>query len=790
MVRGQMLVAAALMMAIVIMSIVVSVYEAHVFFLKTRSVVVREVVGAITADFERALAATLAVATRGYYNYTRFRDLCAKFGSMGYSPLEKHNFTVARIMAHNYLQYWRTAVARAYAGYGLQVDYEVETLDITHLLGRRRYVYNISAGYWYYPSAASVAHARLKVNLTNLGFYGWESPVTVGVFLRVQPEPIEVNQDEGWMKVRINVRVDDGEPYPLLITQGWIEIYYPREDNGRWTGEWAKAKILDVSYEGCGNYTITISPIVEVLEDPLTGEKYAPLLVVVSDHRGILVEAVTYDHIVFKIRKRTPDTLEYYKENGKLYSISRPQSTPHEVYTIEFSSDLRLFWLDMELPVDPDLKIPPLPFMPIKQLLVNVSRDGTLATLRERPLQYENWTLRTWHDRQVWIPYGLPDPTTDIRPYVIIDGNYYTIRFVFQVPFPRLGIKEQYVVIWWNDSLDAKPKAWGTGIRYEYDPSRGLKDLVHPELRIELIDTEHTCMRGYVDYGGVAALGLRSPSGEAFGPWNIHAFGVFCQGWWCYLGRFRPYGRWEVYSHYLGRYSWMKAPIRIFAVLETDLVASVYEGDPYYGNPTTGYYSTLAILEVINGTRYIPLILHVHWQEDREDYSYWLYSMMGAGVPEKFAYMTGWKADGLKEGTVRERSYSWPCPAEWGSCSGCYHTGFMAPGSWSAHWNSAMGRGVVGNENLVELLRKSEALGYTPAFYVTRCGGPTGTQNSLEVKLADGWINVRRDDFNPLLDYWLVLTMFDPPSLDEGWKGLYYYAPMFWEAYAPEVVPP
>ena len=798
--KAQMLVVAALMIAIVIMGIIISAYEAHVFFLKTRSIVVREVVASITADFERALAAVLAVATRGYYNYTRFKDLCARFGSLGYTFLERHNFTVARIMAHNYLQYWRTAIVEAYAGYGIQVDYEVEILNITEFLGRPRYVYNLTASYWYYPESCSVAHARLKLNLTNLGFYGWESAVTVGLYLSVQPEPVEVNTDENWMVIRINVKSDAGEPYPLLVTKGWIEVYYPKSSGGRWTGEWAKAEILDVTYEGFGNYTVKIRPVVEVLEDPITGQKFAPLLIVVSDHRGILVEALTYNMIVFKIRKNTPDTLYYYGEDGNLYSITRPSLTPHEIYTIEFSSDLRFFWLDMELPMDPNLKIPPLPFMPIKQLLVNVSYDGTLDTLEERPVQYENWTLRHWHDRDVWIPYGLPDPTIDIRPFVVTPtGEVFAIRFVFQVPFPRLDITEQWVVIWWNDSLDAEPKVWGTSIRYEYDPSKELKDLVHPELRIELIDTEHTTMRGYLDYGGVAALGLRSPADEAFGPWNIHAFGMFCSGSWCYLGRFRPYGKWEVYSHYLGKYSWMQAPIRIFAVLDTDYVASVYEEDPYFGNPTTGYYSTLAILEVINGTRYVPLIIHIYWQKDRSDYSYWLYSMMGAGIPEKFAYATGWRAEGytaegqkrtFEENTVRERSYDEPCPAEWGTCTDCYHTGFVAPGKWAAHWSSDMGRGVIGNENLVDLLKKSRDLGYTPAFYVTRCGGPTGIQNSLEVKLADGDITVSRDKFNPLLNYWLVLTMFDPPSLDKGWVGLYYYAPMFWRAYAPEIVSP
>jgi len=797
-----MLIITALMIAIILMGIIVSVHESQMLFLKTRSLVVREVVGAITADFQRALAVTLAVATRGYYNYSRFRDLCAKFGGFGYTAIEKHNFTVARLMALTYLQYWRETIVKAYANYGVQVDFEIERLNISELIGRRRYVYNLSAGYWYYPSSASVAYARLKLNLTSAGFYGWESPVFAGIYLTVQPEPVSVTDDN--MTIRINVRIDSGDPYPYLLTKGWIEVYYPEERNDQWTGAWKKGDIKDVTYEGYGNYSVTVSPAVRILTDPLSGQQYVPLLVVVSDHRGILVEALTYNKIVFKIRKNTPDTLNYHPENlnkcksrNRVDSINRPSETPYEIYTIDFSSDLRLFWLDMELSKDPTLAIPPLPFMPIKQLRVNISYDGTIDTLRERPLQVENWTKIFWYDREVWVPYGMPDPTIDIRPYIQLGNKYFATRFVFQVPFPRLDISEQWVVFWWNDSLDAVPRVWPTNINYTYDPYNDIKDIIvnsSPGIRIELIDTEHTTMRDYVNYNGVAAIGLRSLSDEAFGPWNIHSFGdVYCGGHH-YLGRFRPYGKWVVLANYTGRYSWLRAPIRIFAVLNTSLVASVYDCDRYYGNPRGGYYSTLSILSVVNGTSYIPLIVHIYWQHSRSDYSYWLYSMMGAGKPQKFAYITGWKSSyyNYLENTVRVRSYSSVCNKcyERGSCYSCYHVGYIAPGLWYAHWNSTVGRGVVVNENFVSLLKWSKNHNFNPAFYVTRCGGPTGIQNSLEVKFADDDVTIYPDEINSLLDYWIVLTMFTPHNLNEGWQDLYYQAPMFWRGYAPEIVKP
>lgn len=798
--KGQILVATVLMITLIIMVVIVNVYEAHVFFLKTRSIVVREVIASITADFERALAVVLAAATRSYFNYTRFYDFCSRFNSLGLSYGERHNFTVARNVAKMYLQYWMAAASKAYASYGPQIRYELGELNISEYLGRKRSVRDLVKGYWYYPSSASVAYARLKVNLTNAGFYGWESDVIVGVFLKVYPYPLAYNRTGNYTEIMINVRVDNNETYGELLTKGWVEIYYPENSSGRWTGRWLKAKILDVKYEGFGNYSLKFEPYVEILEDPLTGKKYVPLLVVVSDKRGILVESITYSYIPFKIKKNTPDKIPYVDEETlqKTY-IYRPIDTPDEKYVIEFSSDLRLFWLDMELNISSDLRLPPLPFMPIKQLRVNISSNGKRDTLRERPLQYENWTEVYWHDRWVQIPVNLPDPTLDIQPYVITPSRQKFIqKYVFLVPFPKVNITYQWVVLWWSDDLDWMPIQWKTDISYVKDLSKSINDLRTPVLWLELIDVDDPYMRDYpFNYRGVAAIGVRDTNDEAFGPWNIHAFGRKSGR----LGWYRPCGRWKVLSHYLGKFRGVTAPIRIFAVLDTDRVCSVYA----YENKT-GYYSTLAILSVVNGTRYVPLIMHVYWSNSKYDYSYWLFSMMGGGRPTKFAYAVGWNGTWygypLIEGEVRERKYTYiSCWYPYGyipsnlvdlgeslGCQ-CYHLGWVNPGLWYVHWNVELGRAIIGNENLVKLLIESNNEGYRPAFYVTRCSG-SGIQNSVELKLADGYINVDKNVFNPLLDYWLVLFAYEPGTLDKGWQAMYIFAPMFWKAYAPEVVKP
>lgn len=939
--RGQLLVATALLITIVVMSIVVSVYEAHLFFLKTRSLVVREVIGSITADFSRATAVVLAAATRAYYNYSRFRAFLSRFSNLGLSYGSRHNFTVSRIVANAYLQYWLAATSTAYSSYGPQISYEIGTLDISKYIGRNRKVEDLVKGYWYWPSSASVAYARLKVNLTNVGFYGWESDVLVGVYLTVFPQPLKEDPVHNTTTIRINVRVDDGIPYSELITKGWVEIYYPEKRSGYWTGRWVKAKIVDVTYEGFGNYSITFKPYVEELADPLTGKSFVPLMVVVSDDRGIIVEAMTYRYIAFKIYKKTPKSVvisdrsfecrRYYRlwsfngqngrtrvegsvgvysrfstyitytfpngttkymyvpswayvefdfdhdtskygagsivyntwyrpyyidlsnihvsklivdavsidnvtiNNARIYfygltwvryidiffdgnwldlrspctypyksgswhvevrdityiqdltmtstgvnldrayarygiatllrvkTIDRPLATPGEVYTIEMTWNYSYYFLGHKLPIRSGFRILPFPFMPIKQLRVNITEDGTLGTLKERPIQYENWTVVLWHGIPVRVPLGLADPQTDF---------YGNDTLVFQVKFPRLDINNQTVVIWWHDDLDAEPAAYPTSIRYIEDATH--KDVWHPLYDVEFVDLDHTTSRGYVDYYGVAAFVLRDPITDyAFGPFNIHAFGECGSS----LGKYRPYGTWDIYYHYM-RYSYIQAPIRIFALLNTSLVNSVYYSC-YTPGGRSNYYDTLAIVQIINGTRYIPITVYVYWKRSHTDYGYWMYSAMGRGIADWFAYIN---TQNSTDGT----------PFPWTSSPPVIEKD--NPNFFTAYWNDVMGRAAIIDRASVTNLYN---VGVEPMFEVTMFAPSGNKQGSIETlynpidyasTVYAGTLVTYNGvfmDFRLSGQGWLNLT-----NIEDAWENGYIYAPMFLEDYMPEIGPP
>ncbi|UNQ72939.1 hypothetical protein [Infirmifilum sp. NZ] len=777
--RGQVVVAAVLLIALYVMSILVMVYQAHAVFLQTRSPVAREIVASITGDFQRALAAMLAVATRAYFNYSRFSDLTGRFSNFGMSYYNRHNFTVARQVAKTFLEYWRQSVTKAYAEYGIQVSYSLERLDVSQYLNRSRAVYDLMKGYWYLPASGSYAYAKLRMNLTRLGLYNWESDVLVGLTVRVYRTPVSYSlpssSSKGNVSLTINVLFDRGEYYGNLLAKGWVEIYYPEKVGSTYTGRWLKATIKDVRYDGMGNYTITFEPYVDILTDPLNGQRYVPVMVVVSDERGVLVEASAYNYIGFAIQKNTPSILYYYNSTTRSYAqVPRNSTTPFEVYTLEMSSNLSLYWLGNRLTVDPSLKLPPFPIMPIKQIRVNATLDGTRNTLREVPIQYENWTTVSWYGVNVDVPVGLADPQMDF-----VKGDRFNTRLVFQASYPSVTLKEQLVVLWWSDDLDAEPASYPTQIKFYYNQTH--KDVWHPLYDVEFVDTEHQQARNYYNYYGVAALVLRdSYTGGAFGPYNLHAFDVYGSS----LGRYRPYGKWEIYYQYM-RYSWIQAPIRIFAVLNTTRVGNVYSS----GDIRSDYYYTLAIVQIVNNTRYIPVTTYIYWSTTRSGEGYWLASMMGAGQADRFVYLN-WSQTSSRINSTSSTPFAWGTDQD-GRSDSVYH--LSNPGFLLAMWGSGFGRALYLN---IKGLQTFYAVGRNEMFACTMTAPGGAKQGSLEYVLWPYYnsytVNsgTRLNFTTVIFDFRLSGTGWISCTGDSCWKNAYIYAPMFLEKYAPSVAPP
>lgn len=264
-----MLVAMVLAMGILAMTALLVAYRAHALFLRARGVVAGEVVSAITADFNRALAAVLALYTRACYNSTRFATIAEQYPQFAACDID-----AGERVAENYLNFWADAVRVVYAEHGVQLAWRKGVADVTRMLGRRAYVVRIMRIDWREPTAGSYAYARLRLNLTAPGLYNWERDALIGLTLEIDVRYLAA----GSATVRIRVLADNGTYYGLLLARGWADVYL----SGGGQSRWVRAEVKDVTYEGLGYYRLGLGE---------TLSSGARVRVVVSDERGIVVVA-------------------------------------------------------------------------------------------------------------------------------------------------------------------------------------------------------------------------------------------------------------------------------------------------------------------------------------------------------------------------------------------------------------------------------------------------------------------------------------------------------------------
>ncbi len=290
--RGQFLIITSLLMAIILASVIAYVYNSQTFYLHFRYEPINEIIESVTADFKRALAYILANATHTYLNESN-------------GPNARHNFTIGRLYAYEFLSKWKIYTIYAYKNIGLQVDFEIPNKTIV-LHDRIRNITNLVKCYWYYPESLSMAYAMLKLNITKYSFYGWKANITVGLRAWIIESSFKSDRDSNKTSFKIRVMYDNNTQYPWLYEKGNITIYYP--DPVRY-GEWRKANIINVQYLGNSVYNITIQPYLKLFQG--AEHSVAPLKVILKDERGIIVQLYSYKWIQLKIKRNTPDALDY-----------------------------------------------------------------------------------------------------------------------------------------------------------------------------------------------------------------------------------------------------------------------------------------------------------------------------------------------------------------------------------------------------------------------------------------------------------------------------------------------
>jgi len=230
--RGQIVIIATLVIAILILSVAAMLYESATSYQRIRHEYISGLLDNINREFDKVLTYILASITQKYDGNTEIDafqgDVYLKF------------------------DYWIKFLLRAFSSYDIQMDFTYPVLDLS----------------WNSSNAYSSISARLAINMTRLGFYGWNR--TSVILLNATILSVSSNS---YLEINLTVNKEYGIPNEKLSEQSFTILYF----NG---SQWNEADILEFYNYGGGKYTIDVSR-------DLAGK---PLEIWIIDERGIVVE--------------------------------------------------------------------------------------------------------------------------------------------------------------------------------------------------------------------------------------------------------------------------------------------------------------------------------------------------------------------------------------------------------------------------------------------------------------------------------------------------------------------
>ncbi|MEM1540585.1 MAG: hypothetical protein QXJ07_04300 [Candidatus Bathyarchaeia archaeon] len=701
---GQFVIIAALMIAIMIVSIAVVMYSTVSYYRYESWEEYTGVVDNVMAGSKQVLMSLLASYTKNVYE----------------SGITNKSFS--KVL----LSRWATDLYKAFPSYGLNASFSerYELVDMSaYGINYRRPVYGFIKCYWYHFEGLSSVCAEAKIDALKFGLYGHNISALYYLFTKVDTSYLGISPPPNSI-ININVTVisEEGPVTDLNQTNFEVLKFDPN------VGDWVSVGLSKTEMVSAGRYVVSF-------RSPISKPYYEWLIVVVRDNRGIYVKLSTYTSIEFEVQRATP--------------TNKMTNSTDEIYTLECGIGGHWYWNGKELSVIGDVAVlPPFPPIPIKQFRVNVTETGSSGPFVTSPCQYEIWDRVNWHGKTIEVPRGLADPWAKFNA---------SSRIVFQVKFPQLNIQKQKVRIYWLDDLDAPPYQGPSDLTYDSNIFTANTN----RYRVEFIGVGHTKSPTYpYDYYGVAALVMINPSnGLCFGPWNLHAFGIYSGS----LGEWRPYGQWQIKYWYQNTDK--RAVVRLLAILNSTRVQNVY--NPSAG-PRSDYYDTYAVVFITANVKYLQLNVHIYWKQAQTDNGLWFASIMGNGGPTNYAFLN------YTTGTVAgPYQYNYNNPQ---------HREYRYPGYWAAHWNNQFGRGLIINDVGVQNLRNINAA--RTRFSVTERAPSGSRQGSIELEAinCDGGSYTTYAGLS--YSYPLVMWMYNGGNYAE--VNNYYY--MFLESYAPKIV--
>jgi len=263
-IRGQFVVGAALIIAILTLAVALSIYQVSLHRQQLVYEPVKELVLGITSDLDRALTFALGNASQEYY----------KTGSEDWAGAQGYGF----------ISMWVRSILASYSHLGVKMNMSVPTNSTQG--GLRDVLFHFD---WGQRVGLSYVYTKFDLDVDAYGFKGWVGESKKFVGLTIFPESMRLNESGPLGSTILNFHVQDNE-YPIPnLTPDSLEIYAHITRD-----VWFPANITSLSYLGGGNYTVEFSP--RINEYTL-----GVVLTVVTPEDRIYVSAYSYRDVFISV---------------------------------------------------------------------------------------------------------------------------------------------------------------------------------------------------------------------------------------------------------------------------------------------------------------------------------------------------------------------------------------------------------------------------------------------------------------------------------------------------------
>jgi len=229
-IRGQFVIVAALLIALLTLSVALSIHQVNLHRQQLRYEPVEELVLGITTDLDRSLTHALSIATQQYY----------ETGSKEKADSEGYNF----------ISKWVRSIIASYPHLGIKMNINKTKVGLTDVY----FDYN-----WGGEVGYSYGYAKFDLDIDAYGFKGWVGHSGKFVLLKIFPESITPADQS----TTFNFRILQGKDQPIPIPNLTPESLKIRVNITR-TSPPIPAIITNLSYLGGGNYKVTFSPRINI----------------------------------------------------------------------------------------------------------------------------------------------------------------------------------------------------------------------------------------------------------------------------------------------------------------------------------------------------------------------------------------------------------------------------------------------------------------------------------------------------------------------------------------------